>query len=205
MKALVFDLGAVLLNISYQKTIKEFEKLGVKNFQKQFSKAEQSGVFEQFEKGEISEAEWIVEMQNLAGDLSAQAIKKAWNDMLLDFPEHRLWMLEELAEKYPIYLLSNTNITHIEYCRVHYKSPVDWNHFEGLFDELFLSYEVGMRKPDHEIFLHVQTELGLAAKDIWYVDDSPQHVETALELGWDAHHLKEGVDVSELVKATLNS
>ncbi len=201
IKALVFDLGGVLLNISYQKTIERFRSLGVPNPEIQFSKAQQSMLFEKFEKGEISEGQWLDEMEVLCQEnANREQILEAWNSMLLDFPMERLNALKKLKESYPLFLLSNTNHTHIEYCRKNYHDPVNWAEFEGLFNQVFLSYEVGMRKPDPNIFEFVQETIGYEAKEIWYIDDSPQHIETAHKLDWNANHLTEDKDVLEFLK-----
>ena len=55
IKSIIFDLGGVLLNISCQNTIDEFEKLGVDNSSTFYSKKSQTNIFNLLETGEISE------------------------------------------------------------------------------------------------------------------------------------------------------
>ena len=59
IKAIIFDLGGVILNIDYDLTIKEFEKLGVLNSASYYSKGEQKKLFDDLETGTISEKEFI--------------------------------------------------------------------------------------------------------------------------------------------------
>lgn len=206
IKAIIFDLGGVLLNISYEKTIEAFENYGIKNFKKQFSKAEQSKLFEQLERGTISEAVWLEEMLRLTEEqLSKEQILLGWNAMLLDFPVERFALLKELSKDYKLYLLSNTNEIHIENCREQYLSPFTWNKFEGLFDEVFYSYEMGLRKPDKAIFEKVVKEIGLEPKNCLFIDDSPQHVESASKVGINAYHLKDHEDVLSLFQSQIKA
>jgi epoxide hydrolase-like predicted phosphatase len=55
--------------------------------------------------------------------------------------------------------------------------------FKDLFDVIVISGEVGMRKPDPEIFEHTVKELGVDASECVFVDDHPGHLKAALELG----------------------
>ena len=65
IKSIIFDLGGVLLNISYQKTIDEFEKLGIDNSSSFYSKKEQNNIFNHLECGKITVEEFAEEMQML--------------------------------------------------------------------------------------------------------------------------------------------
>lgn len=55
--------------------------------------------------------------------------------------------------------------------------------FDGMFDEVVISGEVGMRKPDPEIFHHTLDLIGLPAADCVFVDDIPTNVQAAVGLG----------------------
>jgi putative hydrolase of the HAD superfamily len=53
----------------------------------------------------------------------------------------------------------------------------------GLFDAVVLSGEVGMRKPEQEIFLHAAQALGLAPAECVFVDDMEANVAAARACG----------------------
>jgi putative hydrolase of the HAD superfamily len=55
--------------------------------------------------------------------------------------------------------------------------------FPGLFDTVVLSGEVGMRKPEKEIFLHAAQALGLAPAECVFVDDMEANVASAQACG----------------------
>ena len=85
---IIFDLGGVLINIDYLETKREFEKLGILNFDKLFTQFNQDHIFDQFEKGKISPENFYKSLKNKAGiEISINEFNLAWNAMLLDFPE----------------------------------------------------------------------------------------------------------------------
>ncbi|MDG2268338.1 MAG: HAD family phosphatase, partial [Alphaproteobacteria bacterium] len=151
VKAIIFDLGGVILNINYQKTITQFKNLGVITDDSYFSKSFQTDVFNQIETGKISEEEFLLELQKKNTAISIQKLKNAWNAMLLNLPHQRIDLLKKIKEKFSIYLLSNTNTIHIaEFKRQ--LGPDLYHEFYNLFDKIYYSHEIGFRKPDPKAF-----------------------------------------------------
>ena len=109
IKAIIFDLGGVILNIDYDLTIKEFEKLGVLNSTSYYSKNEQKKIFNDLEIGKISEKEFINNVKLKTNNANENQIKNAWNKMLLDLPLDRLIFIKSIMYNYQTFLLSNTN------------------------------------------------------------------------------------------------
>jgi len=197
IKAIIFDLGAVLLNINYHKTIEEFEKLGIKNSSSFYSKKEQTNLFNLLETGEISEEDFTTEVKKKCKYGSDNKIVSAWNAMLLDLPKHRVSLLKDLTKKYDIYLLSNTNSIHIS----EFKNIMGYEKYEvfyKLFKKVYYSHEIGFRKPNKEAFQLILDENNLNADKVLFIDDSPQHIEGAKNLGIKTYHLKDGEEVSTL-------
>ena len=196
-KAIIFDLGAVILNINYQNTIDEFSKLGVKNASTFYSKKVQTDLFNQIETGEITAEKFLSELQKETNNATISQVKYAWNTMLLDLPNERIQLIKSLKNKYRIYLLSNTNIIHIDA----FKKQIGdrkWEEFSALFGKMYLSHEVGMRKPNTEVFEHILKEQNLKAEEVFFIDDSPQHIEAAKKLGIHCHHLLDNEDITTL-------
>jgi putative hydrolase of the HAD superfamily len=55
--------------------------------------------------------------------------------------------------------------------------------FPGVFDEVVISGEVGMRKPDPAIFELISEKIGVSPAKSVFVDDHPGHLQAALEQG----------------------
>jgi glucose-1-phosphatase len=197
IKSIIFDLGAVLLNISYQKTIEEFDKLGIKNSSTFYSKKLQTNIFNLLETGEISESDFIKEIQKHCTEATNTQILYAWNAMLLDLPQHRLQLLKQLKTEYNIYLLSNTNKIHISEFE-NKLGKEQYNEFYQLFDKVYYSHEIGCRKPNAEAFEIIINENNLISEEVLFIDDSPQHIEGAKKLGIKTYHLLDDEDVITL-------
>jgi glucose-1-phosphatase len=197
VRAFIFDLGAVILNINYQNTIDGFEKLGVKNTTSFYSKKTQTHLFNQIETGKISQKEFLLQLQKETSDASIQQVKNAWNAMLLDLPEERIKLLKSLTQNYAIFLLSNTNALHI--CEFKRKlGNKEYAEFYNLFDKVYYSHKIGFRKPQAEAFTIILKQNKLSAHEVLFIDDSPQHIEGAKKLGIQAYHLQENEDLTTL-------
>ena len=196
-KAIIFDLGAVVLNINYQNTIDEFSKLGVKNAATFYSKKVQTDLFNQIETGMISSYEFLKALQNETKNAKIIQVEQAWNAMLLDLPEERLQLIKKLKDNHAIYLLSNTNIIHINAFKKQLGNK-KWLAFCELFDKMYLSHELGLRKPDVKIFEYILKEQKLKAEEVFFIDDSPQHIASAKILGIHCHHLLDDEDIIDL-------
>lgn len=116
IRALLFDLGGVIVNLDYSKTIEAFETIGLKNAERLYNQFSQSKIFDEFEIGTISEQEFIHLLQKqISRKASQDEIKEAWNAMILDFDKSKLEQIKAYSDKIPCYLLSNTNEIHLEY------------------------------------------------------------------------------------------
>lgn len=205
IKNIILDLGGVLLNINYQLTIDAFKQLGIKDFQSLYTQANQTDLFNQFEKGEISRDNFIDGVKNyLPESTSNKDIINAWNAMLLDFPKERLELLMELKSKYNTVLLSNTNTIHLDYFHNQLNKDYGENSLSNYFTKLYFSCEMGMRKPDAEIFSTLCKLENFNPKETLFIDDSIQHIEGAKAIGIQAHHLDvENDNVIRLARSLL--
>jgi len=201
-KAIIFDLGAVILNINYQNTINEFTKLGVKNAATFYSKKVQTNLFNQIETGMISSNEFLKALQKETKNANIIQVEQAWNAMLLDLPEKRLQLIKNLKNNHIIYLLSNTNAIHINAIKKQLGNN-KWLAFCELFDKMYFSHELGLRKPDIKIFEYILKEQKLKAEEVFFIDDSPQHIAGAKKLGIHCHHLLDNEDIITLFPDTI--
>jgi putative hydrolase of the HAD superfamily len=128
----------------------------------------------------------------------------AWNSILLDFPEKRLNFIEQLAaeNEYKLLLLSNTNDLHIE-CVKQEMGMERYNRFKNAFDVFYLSYEIGMRKPDSEIFEFVLQENNLVPQETYFVDDVSENTDAAAALGINTWNLAVGKEDITQLKSKL--
>jgi putative hydrolase of the HAD superfamily len=183
IKNIIFDLGGVIMNLDVPKTIKAFNQLGIKNLVNDTGHNYQHSFFYDFEVGYISEEQFLALLQNLSlGSPSFKEIKEAWNAMILDIPQERIDLLQGLKEKYNLFLLSNTNSVHqkkyLNEFNEKYKLP-----FNNLFQKSYYSHEIGIRKPNQEIFDFVLKDGRLIAEETLFVDDARSNIVSAQKVG----------------------
>lgn len=187
--AIIFDLGGVLIDIDYTKTRQAFEHLGINNFNDLYSQANQQELFDRFETGQISGQHFINSILNYFSEpISPNKVVHAWNAMLLDFQIEKLILLEKLALKYPLFLLSNTNELHVPVVRQRL-TKLSAKPLEAYFTKVYFSHELGLRKPNSEIFEVVCNENNMNPSTTLFIDDSIQHIEGAKKCGLQTIHL----------------
>lgn len=199
IEAVIFDLGGVLLNIDYNLTRTAFEQLGIADFENLYSHANADELFSRLEKGLIKEEDFYHELRDCTGlSLTDLEIRNAWNAMLLDFRETSLDFLEKLKNNYSLFLLSNTNEIHLKKFYEIYHEGERSAPFESYFTKAWYSFEMGMRKPDSDIYEYVLEKHQLSRERTLFIDDSIQNIDTARQLGLQTVHLQKGMLVEEL-------
>ena|ERR1051326_6961410 len=199
IKNIIFDLGGVILNINYSLCEKEFSKFGVHDFKNIYSQKDQLDLFDDFEIGKISAREFRERLKKLIPQkISDRQFDDAWNAMLLDLPKERIKLLEQLKTKYRTFLLSNTNEIHIKCISEYLYLAYGFNNFNNLFEKVYFSYEVGMRKPNADIFKLVLEENKLKKDETLFIDDSIQHIETGNKIGIKTLFLEKGKTILEI-------
>lgn len=189
---IIFDLGGVILDIDYDITINQFKEIGIADFDDLFSQAQQTDLFDLFETGKLSENQFIERLQkHFKIKKDRKDILKAWNAMLLGFPDKRKETLEAFSKRFNIVLLSNTNETHIKaFKKITYDTYGEY-WFPNVFKNIYYSNEIGLRKPNMNAFQFVLNDNGFKAEETLFFDDSLQHIEGARKAGIEAIHLTE--------------
>ncbi len=169
-----------------------------KNFPELYGQLQQTSLFDKWETGTITRAEFISALQQAAArytSITEEQIINAWNAMLLDFPVRRLQILQQLRLYYDLFLLSNTNEVHEEAFNDILMRSHGIPNIGVFFDKVYLSHRVGMRKPMKEIFERVLEDNGLKPEETLFIDDSPQHIEAAKEAGIQTIYLEKGMTI----------
>lgn len=186
INTIIFDFGDIFINLDKEAPIIEFSKLGLKEWTEDLDELNLS-----FEKGKISELKFIEGFQKHMPNASIEEIRNAWNTILLDFPLYRLEFLQMLSQKYRLFLLSNTDAIHID--RFQHKAGITfYREFYQCFERVYFSFELGMRKPDAEIFNYLVKKHELTPKRTLFIDDKKENTDAALALGFQVWNLQVG-------------
>lgn len=190
---IIFDLGGVFLDIDYQLTENAFVALGATDFQKHYTQAAQSGLFDDYETGKISSAHFINKMMDfMPAGTEPNKIVHAWNAMIKEIPAENLTLLKELRKNYQVIALSNTNDLHIDYFEGKLKKHGADLSMSDFFDHTYYSNILGMRKPHPETFQHVCDLHQLDKSKTLFIDDTIRHIEGAQKCGLNTIHFTQG-------------
>jgi putative hydrolase of the HAD superfamily len=198
INAIIFDFGDIFINLDKKATMDGLQKLGLSEWNSDLDQLNQ-----QFEMGQITPENFISGFQEHMPKASAEEILAAWNAILLDFPLYRLEFLQMLSKKYRLFLLSNTDSIHIE--TFEQKSGASfYSHFYQCFEKVYFSFEIGMRKPNPEIYNYVLNKHDLSAKRTLFIDDKKENTDAAKGLGIQVWNLQVGQeDVVDLFEKKI--
>lgn len=199
-KAIIFDLGAVLLNLDFQKTLSGFEALTHRKLSKEiFFEVD---FFLEFEKGNITSAEFRNGVRKwLQTEASDSQIDRAWNALLLDFPLERIALLKKLGKTNRIFLLSNTNEIHKAAFDQIYEETVRPFHpeaFDSLFEKAYYSHDLLDRKPNPSIYRKVLEMNALEASNTIFIDDNRENILGARSIGIESIHLEAPLTILDI-------
>ena len=198
INAIIFDFGDIFVNLNKQAEIDEFKKLGLDGPNQELIQLN-----DLFERGKISELEFIEGFQKYIPNADVHDIRKAWNSIIGEFPLYRLEFLQMLAGKYRLFLLTNTDAIHISRFE-HMVGISFFSDFYQCFEKVYYSYEMGMRKPQPEIFTHILNKHELSPKRTLFGDDKKENTDAAAKLGINVWNLQVGEeDVVDLFEKKI--
>lgn len=186
INTIIFDFGDIFINLDKKATMDGFKNLGLKEWNTDLDQLNF-----QFEKGNISKDEFLAGFQKQMPNAGIEEILEAWNAILADFPLYRLEFLQMLSKKYRLFLLSNTDSIHIDTFEQRVGASF-YGDFYQCFEKVYFSFEMGMRKPDAEIYLTLLNNHQLQAKNTLFVDDKKENTDAAAALGIHVWNLQVG-------------
>lgn len=186
INTIIFDFGDVFINLRKEVSLEEFKKLGLDGPNEDLLAHN-----DLFERGKISEIEFVDCFKKYIPDAPMQDVIKAWNSVIGDFPLYRLEFLQLLSTKYRLFLLTNTDSIHIN--RFEHKVGMSfYSDFYRCFEKVYYSYEMGMRKPEPEIFNAIIRKHDLSPRRTLFVDDKKDNTDIAESLGLHVWNLQVG-------------
>ncbi len=179
IKAVIFDLGNVLLKYDARKSARQFAKSCRVPILKVWEHFFISPTEKAYTRGQISShAFYKHSKQALKFPVDYKTFRHYWNDIFWE-NDGMDPLLEKLKERYPLYLISNTNEMHFEHIKSKFKIL---RHFKRTFP----SHEVGCRKPEPEIYTKVLKKIKFKPEETVFIDDMPKFVEGARSVGMHA-------------------
>jgi len=192
IKNIIFDLGGVIINLSVDATVKKFSKLTGLSEETLYQKLIKSDLFKEHEKGTVSDKDFRDRVRSILDVTCTDGeIDESWNAMLLDVPNERIELLKHLKKRYRLFLLSNTNEIHLLRFTQTFAALQGNPSLDNLFEKVYYSHRMSMRKPDREIFEFVLNENALVANQTLFLDDNIDNLNGAASVGIKTFHVQQ--------------
>jgi putative hydrolase of the HAD superfamily len=197
IKAVIFDLGNVWVDFNHRIAAEKVAHLCHKPMEEIFALFFDSGLTGLFEEGKITPDNFFQRVKEmLALKIPYAEFLPIWNDIFFLTQKNRQVhaLARELKNNYKLGMISNINVLHFSYLQE--KFPI----FD-LFPQIVTSYAVGVRKPAALIYEKALQALGVLPQEAFYIDDRPELIQGAQNLGIYAVVLTE----MEKLKSDLKS
>mgnify|MGYP001577199565 CR=1 FL=1 len=184
IKAVIFDLGRVIVNVDRSKQFKELSKNSSKpaEFIEEYL-GDFSPVVKAFGKGKLTPHHFYGKVsRELNLKMSFDEFKENWCD-IFTLNKDVANVIKKLKKNYRLVLLSNVDVWHWEYIK---------NKFKALdeFDDYTLSYKVGCMKPNPRIFLDALKKSKTSPWNCAYFDDINRFIYIGRLMGMRAFQYK---------------
>lgn len=196
IKNIIFDLGDVLIPLKREAAKKAFNELLAEDQKKtDIFSFKTLDAFIDYEIGKISSEQFLESIRKfLRLDVLNSEIIRAWNTIIGDFPVENVVMLKNLGQHYRLFVLSNTNEIHANKYEKEVPGVV---HLGDLFEKLYYSHLMGLRKPQPEIYEQVLSENRLNPAETLFADDLSDNIVSAGKLGLQTLHVTPELDLPE--------
>ena len=194
VEALLFDLGRVLIELDVNRTHAKWAELAGVTIdhidQQTASIIAQSEPYFRHERGQISDAQFFDFLRaSFQIALSDAQFLAGWNAMFVGETPGVRDVIARTAGQVPLYAFSNTNCAHQAYWSVQFADLL------APFRKVYVSNELGARKPEAAAFQAVVSDIGLAPQNILFFDDLLQNVEGARASGLRAVQVSSVADI----------
>ncbi|MBF4180032.1 glucose-1-phosphatase [Lelliottia nimipressuralis] len=175
----IFDLGNVIVDIDFNRVLgawSDFSRVPLATLKQNFTMGE---AFHQHERGEISDEAFAEAMcHEMDLPLSYEQFAHGWQAVFVALRPEVIDSMNKLREQgHRVVVLSNTNRLHTTFW------PGEYPQIQHAADKIYLSQEMGMRKPEAQIYQAVLQAEGFSAADTVFFDDNADNIEGANQLG----------------------
>lgn len=182
-KAIIFDLGNVLLPIDLSLTYEAFSAYSSLSSSEIASAILVGQLWVPYESGQQTDPEFrdFLRLQ-LDLTISDADFDNAFSALLLDFYAGVYEWIASLKSQYHLILLSNTSSIHADrFTKV--SLGIEGQNLFSLFNHVYYSFEMGLVKPDLAIYQQVLTEQGFSAEEVLFFDDNVANINSAKSIG----------------------
>jgi glucose-1-phosphatase len=177
IEALIFDLGNVVIRFDWR-TAEGRLRARSRNGSSS-PREDMRELISRFEVGEISQELFVSTAAATIGfQGDEQEFIAIFNSIFSPHPPMEQ-SIQQLAARFPIYLISNTSELHLSYVQRNFAV------LQKFLDAVY-SFHAKCAKPDQKIFAIAIKQFGVTPESTIYIDDLAPNVRAARELGFHA-------------------
>ncbi len=199
MDALLFDLGGVIVDIDFRRVFEAWSAdsgVPAATLESRFS---MDAYYERHERGEIPVADYFESLRSSLGiRLTDKQFERGWNAVFVGEVPGIARLLRRAQVHFPLYVFSNSNAAHHAYWARQYAPTL------CVFRKVFVSSDLGRRKPEPEAYAAVARAMGMPLPGILFFDDLEDNVEAAKKIGMQAVHIKSFADIEKTLEDVLS-
>lgn len=188
----MFDLGGVAIEVDLDRMLDHWRPHSALSLAELRSRLCIDEPYRQHERGEIDADRY---MQHLAEvfeiDADTPTVAAGWNAMLVRPIDTTLSLIAQARQQMPCFAFSNTSAIHRDFWSARFPE------LDAAFDRLFLSFELGMRKPDCGAFEAVVAAIDKPPASILFFDDTAENIHAARSVGLESILVESPSDVAE--------
>ena len=189
-QAILLDLGNVVLGVDFRKVFDYWAQAANVDVAQFHSRWEMDEPYCQHETGEISFATYASHLSShFEVEMPLSQWQQGWNNIWTEPLHDVIVLLPQICQHYPLYCFTNTNDVHTVYWRKHYADAI--SHFK----HVFVSSEIGMRKPEIPAYQHVCQAIAVPPEQVVFLDDNKDNFFGAQAAGLQALHTPKQQDV----------
>lgn len=179
--AILFDLGNVLIDVDFYRCARLWSDHAGIPAHVLASRFRIDDAYKAFECGKLDAPAFYEALRGqLEISLPDDTMREGWNAIIRDEKPGIRDCLEQLARRYPLYVLTNTNPEHEMVWAEKHRELLSY------FEKIFVSSQMGCRKPDAAAYLHVSRSIGAPCSEILFFDDAEENVQGARKVGMQA-------------------
>jgi putative hydrolase of the HAD superfamily len=197
--AVVFDLGNVLIEIDFHRVFARWAHYARCPPEQIAERYSHDHHYEKHERGEIDAKEYFTALRKILDiDINDAQFLDGWNQIFVGEVPAIRQLVQEYAALFPLYIFSNSNEAHKAVWLPGYGELI--RPFRGVF----ISSDMGKRKPEVAAYLHVASAIGVEPGRVLFFDDSRQNVDGAIAAGLRAKKVGSVADMASVLRELQN-
>lgn len=190
VQALLFDLGGVVLDIDFNRAFAHWQPVSRLSLEEIKAGFRFDAAYQQHERGEMDAAAYFAHLSvRLQLQKGHARIAEGWNAIFIGEIADTLAMIQSARGRLPCYAFTNSNPVHQAAWSAMFPAVVQ------AFDRIFVSSDMGCRKPERQAFDHIAREIDTPPGAILFFDDLAENVAGAQAAGLQAVHVRGPGDV----------